>query len=81
MSLQLDVFTLVPHAFGWLTERRPLAAVLGKSVKREGFGTLHVGGVAGQEHQRWRCARAKPVCDTAFVEIEVLKLGSHGTAS
>ncbi|MEP6977880.1 MAG: tRNA (guanosine(37)-N1)-methyltransferase TrmD [Thermoleophilia bacterium] len=27
--MQLDVFTLVPHAFGWLTERRPLAAVLG----------------------------------------------------
>jgi tRNA (guanine37-N1)-methyltransferase len=27
--LQLDVFTLVPHAFAWLTEQRPLAAVLG----------------------------------------------------
>jgi tRNA (guanine37-N1)-methyltransferase len=27
--LQLDVFTLVPHAFAWLTERRPVAAVLG----------------------------------------------------
>jgi len=27
--LQLDVFTLVPHAFSWLTEQRPLAAVLG----------------------------------------------------
>jgi tRNA (guanine-N1)-methyltransferase len=32
MSLQLDVFTLVPHAFGWLTERRPLAAVLGTEL-------------------------------------------------
>ncbi|HVU77010.1 MAG TPA: tRNA (guanosine(37)-N1)-methyltransferase TrmD [Gaiellaceae bacterium] len=27
--MQLDVFTLVPHAFAWLTEQRPLAAVLG----------------------------------------------------
>jgi tRNA (guanine37-N1)-methyltransferase len=30
--LQLDVFTLVPHAFGWLTEQRPLASVLGTSL-------------------------------------------------
>ena len=27
--MQLDVFTLVPHAFAWLTEQRPLATVLG----------------------------------------------------
>jgi tRNA (guanine37-N1)-methyltransferase len=27
--LQLDVFTLVPHAYAWLTEQRPVAAVLG----------------------------------------------------
>jgi tRNA (guanine37-N1)-methyltransferase len=27
--MQLDVFTLVPHAFAWQTEQRPLAAVLG----------------------------------------------------
>src|SRR5947209_7311303 len=27
--LQLDVFTLIPHAFAWLTEQRPVAAVLG----------------------------------------------------
>src|SRR5215510_14773743 len=26
--MQLDVFTLVPHAFAWQTEQRPLAAVL-----------------------------------------------------
>lgn len=31
-ALQLDVFTLVPHAFGWLTEQRPLAAVLGREL-------------------------------------------------
>jgi tRNA (guanine37-N1)-methyltransferase len=30
--LQLDVFTLVPHAFGWLTEQRPVAAVLGGNL-------------------------------------------------
>jgi tRNA (guanine37-N1)-methyltransferase len=30
--LQLDVFTLVPHAFAWLTEQRPLAAVLGDEL-------------------------------------------------
>lgn len=31
-SLQLDVFTLIPHAFGWLTEQRPVASVLGESL-------------------------------------------------
>jgi tRNA (guanine37-N1)-methyltransferase len=31
--LQLDVFTLVPHAFAWLTEQRPVAAVLGDSLE------------------------------------------------
>jgi tRNA (guanine37-N1)-methyltransferase len=30
--LQLDVFTLVPHAYSWLTEQRPLAAVLGTEL-------------------------------------------------
>lgn len=27
--MRIDVFTLVPHAFSWLTEQRPIAAVLG----------------------------------------------------
>jgi tRNA (guanine37-N1)-methyltransferase len=27
--VQIDVFTLVPHAFAWQTEQRPLATVLG----------------------------------------------------
>jgi len=30
--LRLDVFTLIPHAFAWLTEHRPLAAVLGTEL-------------------------------------------------
>jgi tRNA (guanine37-N1)-methyltransferase len=30
--LQLDVFTLVPHAFAWLTEQRPVASVLGAEL-------------------------------------------------
>jgi tRNA (guanine37-N1)-methyltransferase len=30
--LQLDVFTLIPHAFAWLTEQRPMAAVLGDEL-------------------------------------------------
>jgi tRNA (guanine37-N1)-methyltransferase len=29
----LDVFTQVPHAFAWLTEQRPLAAVLGSELE------------------------------------------------
>jgi tRNA (guanine37-N1)-methyltransferase len=32
-SLQIDVFTLLPHAFSWLTEQRPLAAVLGTELE------------------------------------------------
>ena len=31
--MQLDVFTLVPHAFAWMTEQRPLAAVLGTELE------------------------------------------------
>jgi tRNA (guanine37-N1)-methyltransferase len=30
--VQLDVFTQVPHAFAWMTEQRPLAAVLGTEL-------------------------------------------------
>jgi tRNA (guanine37-N1)-methyltransferase len=30
--MQLDVFTLVPHAFAWLTEQRPVATVLGDEL-------------------------------------------------
>ncbi len=31
--LQLDVFTLVPYAFAWLCEQRPIAAVLGSELE------------------------------------------------
>jgi tRNA (guanine37-N1)-methyltransferase len=31
--VQIDVFTLVPHAFAWMTEQRPLAAVLGTELE------------------------------------------------
>jgi tRNA (guanine37-N1)-methyltransferase len=31
--VRLDVFTLVPGAFAWIQERRPLAAVLGSSLE------------------------------------------------
>jgi tRNA (guanine37-N1)-methyltransferase len=31
--VQVDVFTLVPHAFAWLCEQRPLAAVLGTELE------------------------------------------------
>jgi tRNA (guanine37-N1)-methyltransferase len=31
--VQLDVFTLVPHAYAWLTEQRPLATVLGTELE------------------------------------------------
>jgi tRNA (guanine37-N1)-methyltransferase len=30
--VQVDVFTLVPHAFAWLCEQRPLATVLGREL-------------------------------------------------
>jgi tRNA (guanine37-N1)-methyltransferase len=30
--MRIDVFTLVPHAFAWLTEQRPIAAVLGTGL-------------------------------------------------
>jgi tRNA (guanine37-N1)-methyltransferase len=36
--LQIDVFTLVPHAFGWLTEQPPLASVLGTEIDLRLFG-------------------------------------------
>ena len=30
--MQIDVFTLLPHAFAWLAEQRPLASVLGSEL-------------------------------------------------
>jgi tRNA (guanine37-N1)-methyltransferase len=30
--VQIDVFTLTPHAFAWLTEQRPVATVLGTEL-------------------------------------------------
>ncbi len=35
--MRLDVFTLVPAAFDWIRERRPLAAVLGKELELRVF--------------------------------------------
>lgn len=31
--MRLDVFTQLPHAFGWLTEQRPVATVLGGELE------------------------------------------------
>ncbi len=31
--MRIDVFTLVPHAYAWLTEQRPLASVLGRELE------------------------------------------------
>jgi tRNA (guanine37-N1)-methyltransferase len=31
--MRIDIFTLTPHAFGWLTEQRPLATVLGDELE------------------------------------------------
>ena len=31
--MRIDVFTQVPHAFGWLTEQKPLATVLGSELE------------------------------------------------
>ena len=37
-TLQLDVFTPIPHAFAWLTEQRPVATVLGRELDLRLFG-------------------------------------------
>jgi tRNA (guanine37-N1)-methyltransferase len=31
--MRIDVFTLVPHAFAWLTEQQPLAGILGDGLE------------------------------------------------
>src|SRR5438876_7239903 len=31
--MRIDIFTLTPHAFAWLTEQRPLASVLGGELE------------------------------------------------
>lgn len=31
--MRLDVFTQIPHAFGWLTEQKPVATVLGAELE------------------------------------------------
>ncbi|HTO24866.1 MAG TPA: hypothetical protein VMJ49_03130 [Gaiellaceae bacterium] len=36
--MRIDVFTLVPHAFAWMTEQQPLAGVLGGELELRLFG-------------------------------------------
>ncbi len=36
--MHIDVFTLIPHAFAWMTEQRPVAAVLGTELELRLFG-------------------------------------------
>jgi tRNA (guanine37-N1)-methyltransferase len=31
--MRIDVFTLVPHAFAWLTEQRPISGILGTALE------------------------------------------------
>src|ERR671938_2158029 len=31
--MRIDVFTLVPHAFAWLTEQQPIAGILGGELE------------------------------------------------
>ena len=31
--MRIDVFTLVPHAFAWLTEQQPIAGILGEELE------------------------------------------------
>jgi len=47
--LQLDVFTLIPHAFAWLTEQRPLAAVLGDELDLRLFNYRDTTPLAGSQ--------------------------------
>jgi len=53
--LRLDLFTLVPHAYSWLTEQRPVAAVLGGELDLRLFSyrdttPLGSGSVDGQPY-------------------------------
>jgi hypothetical protein len=36
--MRLDVFTQVPHAFAWMTEQRPLRALLGAELVLRLYG-------------------------------------------
>ena len=47
--MQIDVFTLVPHAFAWLTEQRPVAAVLGESLELRLFGYRDFTALSGRQ--------------------------------
>jgi len=47
--LQLDVFTLIPHAFAWLTEQRPVAAVLGDELDLRLFSYRDSSPLAGSQ--------------------------------
>src|SRR4051794_11031802 len=37
--MRIDVFTLVPHAFAWLTEQRPIAGLLGTELELRLFNS------------------------------------------
>src|SRR5207237_854543 len=49
--MRVDVFTLVPHAFAWLTQQRPIAGILGNGVELRPFSYRHTTpALAGQLH-------------------------------
>ena len=55
--MQVDVFTLIPDAFGWLTQQRPVANVLGDELDRDALpptdaGEYYVFQLVGLEVER-----------------------------
>ena len=81
--MQLDVFTPIPHAFAWLTEQRPVAAVLGTELELRLFGyrestPLRAGQIDGQSPSQGRAHTAIGFADWA----SALELGyGVGTAN
>jgi tRNA (guanine37-N1)-methyltransferase len=53
--MRIDVFTLVPHAFAWMTEQRPVASVLGGELE---LGLLN--------YRDWTPLRAGQVDDEPY---------------
>ena len=66
--MRIDVFTLVPHAYAWLTEQRPVASVLGGEL--ESF-SVELGG--GLEYPHY----TRPAEFHGWAVPDVLLSGDH----
>ena len=76
--MQLDVFTLVPHAFAWMTEQRPVATVLGDELDLRLFSYRDQ---TPLEPDRWTTSRTAAAPEWCCASTSSPRRSTRSTAS